>query len=148
MRNFSITAVPPGVSSSSSVSLFMFVLSVSQWPTRAFSFSNASAPPPGRAWVITGRIATLNANAQRIFIKPFIDRSPLLNLSNTQKNRPLETQCSARSRSRFSFSAETLRRESYNSAKQHARNHDVPEQSHPRSKNYQQTQHCRNADSR
>src|SRR6267378_3908832 len=89
MRNFSITAVPPEVNSRSSVALFMFVLSVSQWPTRAFSFSNASAPPPGRACVITGRIATLTTTAQRIFIKPLIDRSPLMNLSSTQKtNHP------------------------------------------------------------
>src|ERR1700730_699839 len=145
MRNFSITAVPPEVSSRSSVALFMFVLSVSQWPTRAFSFSNASAPPPGRAWVITGRIATLNANAQRIFIKHFIDRSPLVNLSNSQKKQITRNSEFSAQSGRFSFSAETLRRESHNSAKQHARNHDVPEQSHPRSKNYQQTQHCRNA---
>src|SRR6266446_1032877 len=84
MRNFSITAVPPEVNSRSSVALFMFVLSVSQWPTRAFSFSNASAPPPGRACVITGRIATLSTNAQSIFNMPFIDRSPLMNLSDSQ----------------------------------------------------------------
>src|SRR6266478_4688593 len=84
MRKVSITAVPPDVSPRSSVALFMFVLSVSQWPTRAFSFSNASAPPPGRACVITGRIATLSITAQRIFIKPFIDRSPLMNLSDSQ----------------------------------------------------------------
>src|SRR6266436_5863658 len=125
MRNFSITAVPPDVTSRSSVALFMFVLSVSQWPTRAFSFSNASAPPPGRASVITGRIATLSTNAQRIFIKPLIDDSPLMNLSNSQKNRPLESQCSARSRGRFAFPAETLRRESHDSAEQHPGQHDV-----------------------
>src|SRR5882672_6883052 len=85
MRNFSITAVPPEVSSRSTVALFMFVLSVSQWPTRAFSFSNASAPPPGRACVITGRIAALSTNAQTIFNKPFIDRSPLMNFPTHKK---------------------------------------------------------------
>src|SRR4029077_11938404 len=129
MRNFSITAVPPEVSSRSSVALFMFVLSVSQWPTRAFSFSNASAPPPGRACVITGRIAMLSTNAQRILIKSLIDHSPLMNLPTRKKNRPLETQGSARNRGRFRFPAETLRRESHDRAEKHARNHDVPEQS-------------------
>src|SRR6267143_1682866 len=120
MRNFSITAVPPEVNSRSSVALFMFVLSVSQWPTRTFSFSNASAPPPGRAGVVTGRIATLSTSAKR---------------------RPLENQWSARNCSRFAFPAETLRRESHDRAEKHARNHDVPEQSHSRTQDYQKTQH-------
>src|SRR5882724_5536616 len=148
MRNVSITAVPPDVSSRPSVALFMFVLSVSQWPTRAFSFSNASAPPPGRACVISGRIPTLSTNAQTIFNKPFIDRFSSHEFFQLAKNRPLESQRLARSCGRFAFPAETLCRESHDRAEKHARNHNVPEQSHPRLDNHQQTQHCCNADSR
>src|SRR6266403_3245559 len=43
-----------------------------------------------------------------------------------KKNKPLESQCSARSRGRFGSPAETLRRESHDRAEKHARNHNVP----------------------
>src|SRR5439155_18654190 len=47
MRNFSSTAVPPEVNSRSSVALFMFVLSVSQWPTSDFEFFKRFRPVAG-----------------------------------------------------------------------------------------------------
>src|SRR6266481_4716741 len=86
MWNFSRTAVPPAVSSRSSEALFMFDLSISQCPTSAFSSSNASFPPPGRAFVVTGIIPALNSSMLRIFAKPFIDRSPFKLFFRTTEN--------------------------------------------------------------
>src|SRR5947207_15911381 len=72
MWNFSSTAVPPEVISRSSVALFMLVLSVSQCPTRDFSFSNASAPPPGAAAVFTVIRAILRISKPIAFINILI----------------------------------------------------------------------------
>ena len=57
MCGFSRMAMPPEVSSKSSEALFMLVLSVSQWPTKDFSLSKASAPLPGPALALTARMA-------------------------------------------------------------------------------------------
>src|SRR6267378_6667921 len=72
MWNLSRTAVPPDVNSRSSVALFMFVLSVSQWPTSAFSFSNASLPFPAAEFG-EGMIPTQNSSMARTFPVFLID---------------------------------------------------------------------------
>src|SRR5713226_3524754 len=93
MWNFSSIAVPPEVNSRSSVALCMVVLSVSQCPASDFSFSNASAPPPGAAFDLTAMIPMLNTNTPRILAKPFIDRSPFRKYFN--KKTLLENSISA-----------------------------------------------------
>src|SRR5437660_5649692 len=73
--NSSSTAVPPEVSSRSSVALFMFVLSVSQWATSDLSFSNASAPLPA-AELGMSMMLKLKTSTPTVFVKLFIDRPP------------------------------------------------------------------------
>src|SRR6267154_1355477 len=76
MWTFSRTAVPPEVNSRSRVALFMFVLSVSQCPTKDFSFSNASVPPPAAGFG-TGMTPMPNTTTVKTFVQPLIDRPPL-----------------------------------------------------------------------
>src|SRR5260370_29679556 len=83
MWNFSRTAVPPEVSSRSSVALFMFVLSVSQCPTNDFNFSNASAPPPGPAFVLTAIVPAHKTSTPIILARLLIDCSPFKNCFKT-----------------------------------------------------------------
>src|ERR1051325_1713977 len=120
MWNFSRTAVPPDVSSMSSEALFMLVLSVSQWPTRDFSFSNASAPP-GAAAVFTVVTEILRINRPTAFIIVLI-LFLLPDIFPTDLSR----------RGIFHSRSKLLRRESHNQSHEHARQHDVPEKTHAR----------------
>src|SRR5260370_31142030 len=92
--NFSSTAVPPDVNSTSSVALFMFVLSVSQCPTSALSFSNASAPPPGAAFVVTAIVPMHNTSTPTFLAKPFIDVSPFKKYFRSKKNTLIQISSS------------------------------------------------------
>jgi hypothetical protein len=84
MWNFSSTAVPPEVSSRSSVALFMFVLSVSQWPTNDLSFSNASAPLPAAGFG-AAMIPMVNTSTLRTFHMPLIRHSPFKYRSHSSR---------------------------------------------------------------
>src|SRR6266513_2662937 len=56
--------------------LFMFVLSVSQCPTKAFSCSSASVPPPAAGFG-TGMTPMPNTRTAKTFVKLLIDRPPV-----------------------------------------------------------------------
>src|SRR5258708_605277 len=72
----------------------MFVLSVSQCPTSALSFSNASAPPPGAAFVVTAIVPMHNTTTPKFLAKPFIDVSPFKKYFRSKKNTLIQISSS------------------------------------------------------
>src|SRR5882672_8124411 len=145
MWNFSSTAVPPEVNSRSSVALFMLVLSVSQWPTSDFSFSNASAPAPAAGFG-TGIIPIVRKSTLRTFAKPLIDRSPFKLRLNRFRNSTTRNKYSSHCDCRLLCTSKPLRRKSHNCPEQHSWEQNVPEQSHSRPQNHQKAEDRGNPD--